>query len=148
MAAIDWTDTETVQFADIVLPGATYLETEGTRCSFEGKLLHFPQAAAPPSGKSGTEVLRDLAVAFNVDVHAACTQDITDELDRHVRESLGNRICWYWNTGEERIRTHTLRFVPVQTGGKLQAIPMPLTPTERYRREILEVGTARYKVHY
>jgi predicted molibdopterin-dependent oxidoreductase YjgC len=67
LAAMDWTPTETTQFADVVLPGSTYLETEGTRCNFEGRLIRFEQALEPPAGFSGREILQKLAAKLGVE---------------------------------------------------------------------------------
>ena len=50
MAAMDWTDTETTRFANVVLPGSTFLETNGTRCNFEGRVARFIRAVEPPAG--------------------------------------------------------------------------------------------------
>ena len=142
LAAMDWTDTETTRSADVVLPGSTFLETEGTRCNFEGRLIEYARAVEPPSGASGVEVLRGLAAEFGV----AAGTDTTAEVAKTVEEKLGDLARFYWNTGEERIAPVALRLVP--TGAVVQAgsIQPPLTHGEKYKREIREVGTGRFRV--
>jgi formate dehydrogenase major subunit len=142
IAAMDWTPTETTQYADVVLPGSTYLETEGTRCNFEGRLTEFTRAVEPPAGLSGTEVLKDLAAAFGIKVPA----DLTAELGKLVEKNLGPLACFYWNTGQERTEDGRAKLGPTGAGVKTVPIQPPLTHAEKYKKEIREVGTERYRV--
>ncbi|MBN2587489.1 MAG: FAD-dependent oxidoreductase [Candidatus Fermentibacteraceae bacterium] len=139
IAAMDWTDTETTRFADYILPGTTYLETPGTRCNFEGRLLEFTGAVMPPSGKSGTDVLQGLASAFGIDASV-------DDLDARVLENLGDLARIYWNTGQERHWDGSGRLVPVSAEARAASIQPPLTHSQEYRQEIRQVGTERYRV--
>jgi len=142
IAAMDWTPTETTQYADVVLPGSTCLETEGTRCNFEGRLAEFKQAVHPPAGMSGTEVLKKLAQEFGVKT----ARNLTAELSALVEKSLGPLACFYWNTGQKRSAEGRAGLAP--TGAAVKAVPIqpPLTHAEKYKREIREVGTERYRV--
>jgi predicted molibdopterin-dependent oxidoreductase YjgC len=144
LAAIDWTGTETTRFADVVLPGSTYLETAGTRCNFEGKLVTFARAVEPPAGISGREILFGLASEFGIDVD----DDTTAEIRSLVGEKLGARAAFYWNTGQERPDGEKMRLVATGTAPRTGTIPPPLTHGERYKREIREVGTERFRVRY
>jgi predicted molibdopterin-dependent oxidoreductase YjgC len=139
LAAMDWTDTETTRFADVTLPGTTYLETPGTRCNFEGSVISYSQAVEPPSGKTGVEVLQDLAEAFGV---SSSVQGI----EKSVRESLGDLVRFYWNTGEERSWDGSGLLVPVTPDVKTASIQPPMTHSQEYRQEIRQVGTERYRV--
>ena len=136
IAAMDWTDTETTMAADVTLPGATFLETPGTRCNFEGSVLCFNGAVAPPSGKTGREVLEELAEAFGV--------ESTDS--DGIAESLGDKAAFYWNTGEERSWNGRGTLIPIMMEGKASSIQPPLTHSQSYRKEIREVGTERFRV--
>jgi formate dehydrogenase major subunit len=142
LGAMDWTDTETTRYADVVLPGSTYLETAGTRCNFEGTLVRYARAVEPPAGQPGDEVLRGLARELGLE----SGNDTTAEIETIVREKLGGLACFYWNTGEERAADRRARLVPtgavVQTG----SLPPPLTHGEKYKREVREVGTGRFRV--
>jgi NADH dehydrogenase/NADH:ubiquinone oxidoreductase subunit G len=139
---MDWTVTETTQYADVILPGSTYLETAGTRCNFEGRLVEFAEAVRPPAGISGREVLRGLAGEFGIAVGG----DVTSEISRIVRESLGTLACFYWNTGEERRSDAEMRVVPARAGVRPVSIQPPLTHGEKYKKDIREVGTERFRV--
>ncbi|OPL18238.1 MAG: hypothetical protein AVO35_06960 [Candidatus Aegiribacteria sp. MLS_C] len=139
LAAMDWTDTETTRFADYTIPGTTYLETPGTRCNFEGRLIDFAGAVMPPSGRSSIEVLQGLASAFGIDPS-------TEGLDTLVRDSLGELARFYWNTGQEREWDGRGKLVPVAAEAKAAPLEPPLTHSQEYRQEIRLVGTERYRV--
>jgi len=145
IAAVDWTPTETTRAADVVLPGATFLETTGTRCNFEGRLLNFDASVHPPSGMSDTEVLSALAASAEIEVPGAGS-NLTAELDGAVRKALGQLTGFYWNTGEERGWDGTGTPVVVKPGLKAISILPPLTHGQKYRKEIREVGTERFRV--
>jgi formate dehydrogenase major subunit len=142
LAAMDWASTETTRSADVVLPGSTYLETEGTRCSFEGALVEYARAVEPPAGVPGPEVLRGLAREFGLETPG----NTTAELDTIVRKKLGDLTRFYWNTGEERVAPGSARLVPTGAGAHTGSMQPPLTHGEKYKREIREVGTGRFRV--
>jgi len=141
-AAMDWTETETTRFADVTLPGSTFLETPGTRCNFEGVVTGFTDAVAPPCGQTGTEVLTDLGRAFGLDV----AEDLTDHISTLVEAKLGDLLPFYWNTGQARKRTGDGALIPVEADAKASSIQPPLTHSQKYRKEIREVGTERFRV--
>ena len=142
LAAMDWTNTETTQYADVVLPGSTYLETEGTRCNFEGRLAKFAEAVEPPAGLSGRGVLEGLATEFGI----PAGDDLTADLARIVADKLGSLKTFYWNTGQDREYEGAARLVPTGPGTGRVAIQPPLTHGEKYKKEIREVGTERFRV--
>lgn len=146
LVAMDWTPTETTQAADVVLPGSTCLEAEGTRCSFEGRVLRFAQAVAPPSGRAGWEVLAGLAEALGLRTAGLTAQDLAREAEEAVREAQGTLAPFYWNTGQDRPELTDLRLTAAGTGARPGPIPPPLTHVERYKRDIREVGTERFRV--
>jgi formate dehydrogenase major subunit len=142
LAAMDWTNTETTQYADIVLPGSTYLETAGTRCNFEGRVVKFAEAVEPPAGLSGREVLEGLAAEFGI----PRSDDLTADLAQIVGDKLGLLRAFYWNTGQDREHEGKARLVPTGPGTGRVAIQPPLTHGEKYKKEIREVGTERFRV--
>ena len=144
LVAMDWTETETTRFADITLPGSTYLETEGTRCNFEGKVLEYSAPVKAPSGVPGDEVLRSLAAGFGLHVAA----ELTENLHEETIAQLGDRVAFYWNTGQERVRPTAARLVPVILDARAASIRPALTHTQQYRKEIREVGTERFRVRH
>ncbi len=145
LAAMDWTDTETTQFADVVLPGSTYLETPGTRCNFEGKVVEFSQATGSPAGVTGSQVLRALAARFSL----ATKTETTSEIEGIINEKLGAMNCFYFNTGQKRTLDDTkLSLVAPDTTEHTTSIPAPLTHGEKYKKQIRDVGTDRFRVRY
>jgi len=146
LAAVDWTETETTQFADAILPAATFFESEGTRCNFEGRVTHFRRAVQPPSGYPGWKVLAALGEALGLKNGASRVEDLGGEIDRVVREALGDRAPYYWNTGEERLGGIDGRLCSAEVRARAGSIQPPLTHSERYKREIREVGTERFRV--
>jgi formate dehydrogenase major subunit len=143
LAAMDWTSTETTRYADVVLPGSTYLETAGTRCNFEGTVTTYSRAVEPPAGASGTEVLKGLAGEFGI----RTAEDTTAEIEKIVAEKLGDSARFYWNTGQERSAPPRTRLVSTGAAVQTGSIQPPLTHGEKYKREIREVGTGRFRVH-
>jgi formate dehydrogenase major subunit len=142
--AMDWTETETTRFADVTLPGATFLETPGTRCNFEGIVTSFAAAVRPPSGLTGTEVLATLAQAAGLDV----ADDLTAQISALVTDKLGLRLPFYWNTGQERQHNGHQQLVPIEVDVKAASIQPAMTHSQKYRREIREVGTERFRVQH
>jgi len=143
LAAMDWTDTETTRMADVLLPGSTYLETEGTRCNFEGKVINYERAVEPPASVSGREVLAGLAKALGIEASG----DLTGEIEKMIRKNIGKELIpYYWNTGEERPPLPEPDLVKAPIGTKPPTIPQPLTQYGRYKQEIINVGIKHYKV--
>jgi NADH dehydrogenase/NADH:ubiquinone oxidoreductase subunit G len=125
-----------------VLPGSTYLETKGTRCSFEGAVVEYARAVEPAAGADGPEVLRGLAREFGIDT----PDDTSAELKEIAAEKLGDLARFYWNTGEERVAPGSMRLVPTGAVVHTGSMQPPLTHGEKYKREIREVGTGRFRV--
>lgn len=140
LAAVDWTATETTRFADVTLPGTTYLECEGTRCNFEGRVLDFTRAVAPPSGVPGWAVLAELAERLGVRVGAKACESLTAEIERAVREQLNSLSAFYWNRGEVRVWPERVALSVPRLSGRAASIPPALTHTGRYKRAIRQVG--------
>lgn len=142
LAAMDWTATETTQYADVVLPGSTYLETAGTRCNFEGSLVSFGQAITPPAGVSGFDVLAGIAAEMGILI----PEDPTATLVSLAKKNLGNLAAFYLSEGEERKFPSKVHFVPMIEAIEAPTLQPPLTHGEKYKREIREVGTQRFRV--
>ena len=148
LAAMDWTTTETTRYAHVVLPGSTFLETSGTRCNFEGKVLEYARAVEPPSGVSGTEVLAGLARHFGIRTGPGSVEELSGEIDRIVHKELGDFVRYYWNTGQQRERVENGRLAPVDPHLRAGMMPLAMTHFERHKKEIRDVGAGRFKVQY
>jgi anaerobic selenocysteine-containing dehydrogenase len=146
LAALDWCPTETTRFADVVLPGSTFLESDGTRINFEGRLTRYTQAVKPPFGAPPWEILAGLAKAFDIEGIGATFAEISSEIDRRVRAGLGDRVRFYWNTGEARDGNGFARLNIADVRTKPSPIAPALTIAERYKRQVREVGVEHYRV--
>lgn len=146
LAAMDLSPTETSRAADVVLPGTTYLESEGTRCNFEGRVLRFARAIEPPSGVPGWRVLAQLAQALGVSVTAQSAAELTLDISALAARHLDSLLPFYWNTGEGRAWKHKTRTAPVSLDGAPAFSALALTQGERYKQSMRELGTERYRV--
>ncbi len=143
-AAMDWAETETTRFADVTLPGATFLETPGTRCNFEGVVATYAAAVAAPGGQHGVDIMGSLSKAFGLELPG----DLSGHISTLVTEKLGNLAPLYWNTGQERPLRENGRLIPVEVDAKASSIQPPLTHSQKYRKELREVGTERFRVQH
>ncbi|MBD3179269.1 MAG: molybdopterin-dependent oxidoreductase [Candidatus Latescibacteria bacterium] len=143
LTAMDWTETETTRMADVVLPGSTYLETAGTRCNFEGRVIQFNRAVEPAASVSGREVLLALAESLGIEPE----KKLTEEIERVVSENMEKQLIpYYWNTGQDRPSIPVEKLVRAHLGTGAPAIPQPLTQYGRYKQDIINVGIKHYKV--
>ena len=145
LAAADWCHTETTQFADIILPGSTFLEGEGTRINFEGRLTRYARAVEPASGVPGWKLLARLAEAFGVKGIGESFAEVSAEADRAARAGLGERVKLYWNTGEERDLNLPARLRVADARTKPSRIPAPMTVAEQYKRQLRDLGAERLR---
>ncbi len=145
LAAIDWVQTETTQFADVAIPGSTPLESEGTRCNFEGKVVRFHPVVENPAGLKNWQALagiaRELGLEIDDDFEA-----LASELDRRVREGVGDRRALVWNTGEDRSWNGAGRLVVADVEAQAAPAVPAFSAIARYRREKLEVGIEHFRV--
>jgi anaerobic selenocysteine-containing dehydrogenase len=143
LAVMDWTNTETTQYADVVLPGSTFLETPGARCNFEGKVMEYSPVIAPPGGVSAREILRRLAEDFGVET----APETTAEIEAIVRAQLGDKCRYYWNTSGPRQPDKTdFCLMAAKTPVRSGSMAPPLTHGEKYKKQIRDVGADRFRV--
>jgi predicted molibdopterin-dependent oxidoreductase YjgC len=80
---------KTVEYANVVLPGATYAEKDGTFTNFEGRLQRFQQALLPLSeSKSDIEILSTLAQKLEYPMAYLDAEEIFREWSGHPYEKL------------------------------------------------------------
>jgi len=145
LAAVDWAQTETTLFADVAIPGSTFLESGGTRCNFEGKVQRFSPAVKPPAGAAGWQVLAGLAAQLGLEVPGT-VDEITADIAEAARAHLGPHLPFLWNTGEERNWDGSGRLVVADASAR----PFPRVPAFNaaafYRRSVREVGLEHFRV--
>jgi anaerobic selenocysteine-containing dehydrogenase len=147
LAAMDWTVTETTQFANVAIPSTTWLESEGTRCNYEGNLINYNQALTPPSGIPGWKVLSELLSAAGLKTDHKKASDITTQIYKSVKSSSGAMLPAYWNTGQKRNWDKSGKLVIVDVSTKPRRLRPAMSEIEHYKREIRELGIDRFRVH-
>ncbi len=145
LVAMDWTHTETTRFAHVVLPGSTWLESPGTRCSFEGRVLDYAPVSAAPARRVGWEVLAGLAGALGLDDVPGSYAQLHEELDQRVLAALGDAAPWYWNRDEARPAAPPAKTVEVELRGGHGRLLPPITHSARYKRAMRERGLERLR---
>ncbi|MBN1578102.1 MAG: FAD-dependent oxidoreductase [Chitinispirillaceae bacterium] len=140
LVAIDWKMTETVQFADIALPGTLFLETPGTRCDFLGTPVRYAPVLKQPSNIPGWKIAYNLAIALGVQVPASDIEGITDRVESVVRKSCGEYGPFYWNKGEARRWKGSGRLIKVTPRVEPGTLSPLLTHTERYKKILRDVN--------
>ena len=71
---------ETAKFAHVLLPGATFLEKNGTFTNAERRINRVRKVMAPIAGKEDWEVTVDLANALGYPMHYTHPSEIMDEI--------------------------------------------------------------------
>ena len=75
--------TETARYADVVLPGASFAEKDGTYVNTERRIQLARKAMDPPgSARGDLEILLDLSRRLGLDVPFASAADVMDEIAR------------------------------------------------------------------
>jgi hypothetical protein len=96
----------------------------------------------PAAGVRGIEVLAGLAGQFGVEV----PRDLSAHIESVVRSGLGPLAAFYMNKGSERRPDAKAGLVAAGAEAKPMRVQPPLTSGEKYKRELREVGTERFRV--
>ena len=145
LAVCDWAETETTLFANVAIPITTYLESEGTRINFEGRVIDFKAAVGAPQGIKAWHVLRNVANYLGVELPGVFSS-ISAAIEKAVKKNQGDLLPFYWNTGQARKWSGkgTLAVADVATLS-FPGVPA-LTPCAQYKNEIQEIGLKHYRV--
>jgi formate dehydrogenase major subunit len=143
LAYVDWAYSETAQFANISIPGSTFLESEGTRCNFEGELKKFTPAVTVPGGVKTWQVLRNLAANLGLEVPAVF-EKISSTILQQARKNLGDLAPFY--LGGERKWDGQGKLVKVDYTVKASPRSPSMTAMAHYKREVQEVGIEHFRV--
>jgi formate dehydrogenase major subunit len=145
LAACDWAETETTLFANVALPMTTYLETEGTRVNYEGRVMDFTAAVGAPNGIKTWHLLKNIGDQLGVTTPGVFSA-ISAELAGLVRRSLGDRVAFYFNTGQTRDWDGTGSLVVADVDLASSPGAPALTACAQYKSEIQEIGIRDYRV--
>lgn len=111
LVVIDLFETETASFADWILPGASFLEGEGTVTNVEGRVLHRSQALpSPGNSKPDYQIVCELAHKLGKGNYFQfqSPEEVFDEL---CRASEGG-IADYSGVSYERLKAEKGLFWP------------------------------------
>ena len=129
--------SETAKLADIVLPGNSWAEDEGTTTSLEGRVIKYNKAVEPPGeARRDWEIVCDLARRLGKGDYFRFTsaRDIFDEMRLCTRGSRAD----YWGITYEKIEAQNGVFWPCPSEGH------PGTPRLYEQRFGFPDGLARF----
>lgn len=72
--------TETTKYADVILPGASFAEKDGTFTNGERRVQRVRKAIEPVAGKAEWEVICEIAKRMGYDMHYNHPSEIMDEI--------------------------------------------------------------------
>lgn len=72
--------TETAEFADVILPGASFAETDGTFTNTERRVQRVRKAIKPLAGKSEWEIICDISTKMGYPMSYDSPKEIWDEM--------------------------------------------------------------------
>jgi len=145
LAVCDWAATETALYANVALPMATSLETEGSRVDYEGRVVESRAAVGAPNGIKTWHVLRNIGDLLGVPIPGVFSA-ISAELTRLVERHQGDTAAFTFNTGQPRKWDGTGRLVVADaTPTRLPGAP-PLTACAQFKSEVQEIGIRDYRV--
>jgi len=85
--------TETAEFADVVLPAASFMEKEGHFTNTERRVQRVRKVIEPyGNSKSDWEIIQLIANAMGSDWNYTCAKDLTDEINELTPSYAG--ITW------------------------------------------------------
>ncbi len=145
LAACDWAETETTLFADVALPMTTYLETEGTRIDYAGRVKDFRAAVGAPNGIKTWHVLKNIGDRLGVPIPGVFPT-ISAQLAALVHASQEDKLAFYFNTGQTRHWDGTGRLVVADVDLSSSPGAPPLTACAQYKSEVQEIGIRDYRV--
>jgi predicted molibdopterin-dependent oxidoreductase YjgC len=106
--AIDIFPTPTTELAHVVLPAASFAETDGTFTNSERRVQRVRKAIEPLAGKTNWQILQELSGLLDYPVHYESAENIFDEM-ASLTPSYGGMsyprlaesgLCWPCPTAE------------------------------------------------
>ena len=122
--------TPTAQIAHVVLPIASYAETEGSITSMEGRVQRLRAATDPPGeARAGWQVLAELCTRFGVGASYSSAADVLQEMGRSTPKYAqvvqgedrwgGTGLAKGANGGKFRLRIADKPPMPANEGAKV-----------------------------
>ena len=145
LAACDWAETETTRFANVAIPITTYLESEGTRINLEGRVINFKPAVGAPNGVKAWHVLKNIADHLGVAMPGVFSS-ISADLVKRITKHQGDRVAFYWNTGQARTWSGTGALTIAEVAASSFPGAPALTPCAQYKNEVQEIGIRHHRI--
>lgn len=148
IVAIDQYLTETAKAAQVVLPGATLVESEGTVVSFDRRVRKVSRASQPVAGLSTTEVLARLAQELGHPVPSTDPALIRMELARQLGLPL-DQLEWardqggIWSPRRDPSRPLRLRAVRLDSAAMTADVYPYGSLDGHVTRRLAEIGLPR-----
>lgn len=80
LAVIDIFPTPTSEFAHVVLPAASFAESEGTFSNSERRVQRVRKAIEPLAGRANWEIVQELSTRMGYPMHYLSSEEIFDEM--------------------------------------------------------------------
>ncbi|MFC7496405.1 MULTISPECIES: formate dehydrogenase subunit alpha [unclassified Nocardioides] len=148
---------ETAKFAHVFLPGASFLEKDGTFTNAERRINRVRSVMAPKSGKHEWEIVCDIATAMGYPMRYEHPGEIMDEIAETTPtfagvsfEKIDRLGSIQWPCNEEFPDGTPVMHTDTFTRGKGKLVPTPFVPTDERstRRFPLILTTGRILSQY
>lgn len=94
--------TETTKFADVILPGASFAEKDGTFTNGERRVQRIRKAVKPVAGRAEWEVISEIATRMGYPQHYEHPSEIMDE--------IASLVPIYGGISYDRLETESLQW--------------------------------------
>jgi formate dehydrogenase major subunit len=148
---------ETAKFAHVILPGASFLEKDGTFTNAERRINRVRAVMKPKSGKHEWEIVCQIATAMGYPMHYDDPSQIMDEIASVTPtfagvsfEKLDQVGSIQWPCDADNPHGTPIMHVESFTRGKGRFVPTPFVPTDERstRRFPLILTTGRILSQY
>ncbi|MDT5133558.1 MAG: formate dehydrogenase major subunit [Mycobacterium sp.] len=148
---------ETAKFAHVFLPGASFLEKDGTFTNAERRINRVRSVMKPKSGKHEWEIVSQIATAMGFRMHYEHPSQIMDEIASVTPTFAGVSFrkldqvgSIQWPCDEHAPEGTPIMHVESFTRGKGRFLPTPFVPTDERstRRYPLILTTGRILSQY
>ncbi len=120
--------TDTADYADVVLPAATFLETKDVQGAYGHLFAQVSQKAIEPLGESRNNVTLFGELARRMGFEEACFDDREDEL---IDQALKTENPWF--EGITRVRLEREGHVPLQLPVNENGVTLPFSTVDWFR---------------
>jgi anaerobic selenocysteine-containing dehydrogenase len=124
--------TDTADYADIILPAPTFLETKDVQGAYGHLFVQINQSAIPPLGEARSNVRMFGELGQRMGFEEACFRETEDDLIRQsLSEGKDERPAWFAGITQERLERegHVALSLPTDEAGEI----LPFSTAEWFR---------------